>query len=207
MGSASDIAAIPKLGRDFDGRLSITMRDTESSFDYGSIEPCRNYDKPWNKPFGGLWLSVDNKWEEYCAEVMPEWLYGKAYDVTLRDDAKVLVVDSDEVLSQLPQFDTSGEKHPEKVLLDFNALANDYDALVIDMEHIEDSKRRFYGWSATSMIVMHKDAVESVCERESGDIVYDRVVDGDTSVKHEIDPRLLDLEAISKDDMDFVMGL
>ena len=78
--------------------------------DLEMIEPIRN--RNFVKPYGGLWLSVNDDWEQWCEYEEPDWLKEKPrHRITLSESAKVLRVISEEDLERLPRFEQSTSRN------------------------------------------------------------------------------------------------
>ena len=145
-----------------------------SELDLGEIEPIRN--RNFVKPYGGFWLSIDEDWERWCSSEEPEWLEGHRYSITLKDDARILRVDSASALESLPkQIPEMFQGMPAELLsfvleqdtfLDFEEIAKHYDVLEVYAGSGEGLYSALYGWDCDSAIVLNPAVILKVEEIE-----------------------------------------
>lgn len=139
-------------------------------FDINKFTPIKNRD--FVKPFGGLWGSpVDSNygWREWCkANNFGNDRYddeSNSFMFKLKPDAKLLYIDNADMLKELPII------HNEIfdkccVLLDFEKLAENYDAIEVSISSDRQLYWDLYGWDVDSILVMNPNAIEVI-----GDIV------------------------------------
>ena len=128
-----------------------------------------------NKPSGGLWLSINEGWECWCASENgnPKWLKGPRYEFRLKKKAKILWIYRGEDLLSLPSnqetavywselidnfdIDKEFERFP-----DFEKISEEYDAMAVmvqsDIGH--DLSLRLCGWDCDSMLVFNPEIIE-----------------------------------------------
>ncbi len=56
------------------------------------------------KPKGGLWASrmdAQDDWENWCKSEQPDWLSNENALIEVNDDAKIMVIDSEDVVADL----------------------------------------------------------------------------------------------------------
>lgn len=167
----------------------LTFTPRYSDFDIHRIKPIMNQFREEtvperlrfvNKPFGGLWLSIDGGWESWCSYEEPDWLGDNQYAVTLTPDSKVLYIDSVDQLHDIAlrceplagmymSRDTPYEFSP-----DFEALSQDYDAMFVFISGGSDLYNALYGWDCSSGVLFHADAIDTVEDLVNHTIVYSK---------------------------------
>lgn len=156
-------------GRDFDGRLTFVHRHGSADAVCPSdVNPVRNTSVGafGVKPDGdsGLFLSVDDGWEKWCeTEEMGDWVMNRPRDgVRLRDDARILVIDSVESLGDLPKNDSVEPILADSVTsLDFESLARDYDGMYVSITADNDLYFALYSWDVDTLLLFDGSALES----------------------------------------------
>lgn len=113
-----------------------------------------------NKPGGGLWTSPiksNHSWLKWCEEnEYREYEYDNCFYITLKDNAKILKVDSIDDLKGLPLIKTT---ILEKDFIDFKKLYDVYDC--IWLTEIGETSTRYtnplslYGWDCESVFIMN----------------------------------------------------
>lgn len=145
-------------GSDLDGRLTFTPRYDGFTFDRESVEPITQ-NNDWIKPNGGFYASVDGSWEDFLeGESWFGRMVGPVHRVLLRDDARVCVIDSMAALDQAPVK----RMWLDSYCLDFEGLAQDYDAMMVMAGSNRDLYWGMYGWDVDQVLVFREDAIESV---------------------------------------------
>lgn len=120
----------------------------------------------WVKPHGGFWASpIDAAygWKDWCGESeFRDCLEENSFKFTLRDDAKVLVINTYEELLKLPrQHMQESFSCPGSVYLDFEQIiANGYDAIEVNLSNDNRLYWALYGWDCDSLLVLNKDIVK-----------------------------------------------
>lgn len=123
------------------------------------VLPIRNR-AYFTKPAGGLWASATdaaygwkdwNDEEEYrvCEE-------SNSFKFTLRADAKVLNINKLDDLATLPA-DKSIKVYK---CLDFEKLAQDYDAIEVMAGSNDELYYELYGWDCDSILIMNPDIIQ-----------------------------------------------
>ena len=124
----------------------------------------------FNKPLGGLWgaaYTPDNEsksaWHEFSGQS------GPAFTFTLKDDARILLINDQQDLSDF--IDIVGNTMNEKVFWDsittpnFEVAAEYWDVIYLTPKgqvstHLPfDGSRSLYGWDVPSCLVLHPHVV------------------------------------------------
>lgn len=131
--------------------------------DLDKIKSISNY--KWNKPTGGFWLSVNEGWERWCEKEEPDWLRGLRYEFTLKSDASIYWITSDEDAWVLPDNPLMDEYRGEWVFkgmkfIDFENISKRYDAIGVMIQSGEISRRTLDGWDCDSMLVMNPSIID-----------------------------------------------
>ena len=116
------------------------------------------------KPRGGLWASDINTkhgWKEWCNEnEFRDCNKENSFTFTLSDDAKILYIESVNDLESLPKGkDKFGLNFSSWYLLDFEKLAETYDAVEVSISSDFDLYYKLYGWDCDSIVIMNPDIV------------------------------------------------
>ena len=125
-----------------------------------------------SKPHGGLWASRINDpcgWKSWCeGEEFRLDTFDKSFKFTLKDSARVLLLNDIDQLDNLPKMDDPSAPQYEKgksfstCYLDFEKLQHDYDA--IELTNISQFYWALYGWDCNSIIVMNQDVIEEILD-------------------------------------------
>lgn len=153
-----------------------------TDFDISKFEKIANRIDGLNKPAKGFWgsfLDSDYGWEqlfenprkyststyfesndakEWFAANVPEKALQSFYK--LKDDARVLVLETVEDLKQLPSkgLDSAG-----KSLVDWEKVAEKYDAISVKISNsTSEFRQAMYGWDADSLVVTNPNALMQV---------------------------------------------
>ncbi len=122
---------------------------------------------PWVKPdFGGMWaspLDSDNKWDDWCLsnDFHIDELIQRFY-FKLTDDAKVIVIDSNDKLEKLVSQGLC-RKHftISEYYLDFEKiLQQGYDAISVIIN--AETYWSLYGWDCDTLLVLNPDCIIEV---------------------------------------------
>lgn len=131
----------------------------------------------FNKPTGGLWASpVDAEygWADWCeneqmAEFNPE--QGNSFEFELAASARVLTIncaaDTDGLPlqeGQTPVPDLMADalfsiKRPLILPVDFESLAQEYDAILFNFSNDYGLYNAMYGWDCDSLLVLNKEVI------------------------------------------------
>ena len=116
-----------------------------------------------SKPKGGLWASrIDspNGWKDWWEsnEFGTEKLT-TSFMFTLKEDAKVLIITNTKQLEQLPKM-----KNPLPIptmwsMIDYEALATEYDALELLISEDYELYFSLYGWDCDSIVIMNPEVI------------------------------------------------
>ena len=121
-----------------------------------------------NKPIGGLWASPcdsENSWYDFSlgfnADRLDKW-----FTFTLKDDAKVLTIKTEQDLYELADagfcvYSLNGERnHWRAFYPDFNKLCiAGYDAIEVYMT--DTIYWNLYGWDVDSLLVLNPNCVKA----------------------------------------------
>ena len=134
-----------------------------TKFDKSMFTKIKNVDCS-TKPKGGLWASdvyAKRGWKEWCdAEEFRDCNKENSFTFTLADDANILHIDSVSDLQSLPKVDDKfGIIFSSWILLDFEKLAEIYDAVEVSISSDFDLYYQLYGWDWDSIVIMNADVV------------------------------------------------
>ena len=134
-----------------------------TKFDKDLFTKIKNVDCN-TKPRGGLWASDINSkhgWKEWCNEnEFRNCDKENSFTFTLSDDAKILYIESVNDLQSLPKVDDKfGINFSSWILLDFEKLAEIYDAVEVSISNDFDLYYQLYGWDCDSIVIMNPDIV------------------------------------------------
>jgi len=154
-----------------------------SSFDPVLWHPIKNRThSAVLKPTGGLWASPADAsygWRQWCEDNdYVTYSDGNCFSFRLKACARVLVIDSVEVLTGLPHV---GGKSPTYGLLDdlhevlmsawdgksldFEAIASDFDAIEYVLSADPGLYWALYGWDCDCIVVLDSTVIE-VCDED-----------------------------------------
>lgn len=147
------------------------------SFDPEKFDAVKNRPR-YCKPLGGLWASPieedrNDGWAEWCkAEGFHTDYLNKYFEFTLREDARVAVIDTihnlEVLLYKYPQPQTPGKEYMERVL-DFEKMCENYDAIELTSRGQWDTRLsdpNLYGWDCHSLLVLNPNVVVPVVNGE-----------------------------------------
>ena len=134
-----------------------------TKFDKDLFTKIKNVDCN-TKPRGGLWASDINSkhgWKEWCNEnEFRDCDKENSFTFTLSDDVKILYIESVNDLQSLPKVDDKfGINFSSWILLDFEKLAEIYDAVEVSISSDFDLYYKLYGWACDSIVIMNPDIV------------------------------------------------
>ena len=135
-------------------------------FDKSVFNKIKNVDCS-TKPKGGLWASdvnAERGWKEWCdAEEFRDCNKENSFSFVLADNAKVLYIDSVDDLKVLPKVDDKfGMNFSSWYLLDFEKLAETYDAVEVSISNDFDLYYQLYGWDCDSIVIMNPNVIIEV---------------------------------------------
>lgn len=132
---------------------------------------CRVINREYsNKPLGGLWSSPEESdvtWKEWCeAEHFRECSEDNCFRFKLKEGAKVLVLENKSDLDNLPKVKLDLSHITMNIDLDFEALAKEYDAIMVYVyrgkDYFDNLYHELYGWDCDTLYVMNKDVIEVI---------------------------------------------
>ncbi len=119
----------------------------------------------FNKPIGGLWASSLNSkygWKEWNeSEKLVECNEFNSFKFQLKKDARILEIDSHEVVLKLPvqgKYDMSCCM----LLIDFEKIKNSYDAIEFLVTKDRQLYWDLYGWDCDSILILNKECIVEV---------------------------------------------
>ena len=135
-----------------------------SSFDRESFNHIKRHDIS-TKPSGGLWgspIKAKYGWKNWCQDnEFRECLEENSFRFKLDDNANILCINNVDDLNFLPQI--KGELIPPVwVLLDFEELKRQYDAIEVNISNDYGLYWKLYGWDCDSILVMNSDVVVEI---------------------------------------------
>ena len=130
-------------------------------FDIARFCPISNI-QHFNKPHGGLWASpkeADYGWEDWCvAEDFKVESLNKSFAFILEPTAKILTIQSITDLESLPRT----IKNQFLVCIDFEKLAEDFDAIEVKMSMDSNLYYALLGWDCDSILVMNPTVIRTI---------------------------------------------
>ena len=115
-----------------------------------------------NKPFGGLWASATDAkcgWKQWCErEEFKRCDEGNAFRFTLKESARVLVLNSEDKVKELPNW-TSNYEYLGVKCIDWAKVAKDYDVVDYQVSKDYGLHTTLYGWDCDSILVLNPDVV------------------------------------------------
>lgn len=128
-------------------------------FEVNEFEPISNREL-FPKPFGGFWASPVNAeygWKDWNeSEHFRECKLENSFKFRLNEKAKVLRIKSVNDLEELPK---AQDGFGYMVILDFEKLTEQYDAIEVTIGYDRDLYYALYGWDCDSILIMNPDVV------------------------------------------------
>ena len=134
----------------------------QGKFDKYRFQPIKNREG-WVKPDGGLWSSPENApygWEDWVVSNDFTANLDSWFIFTLKDGAKVLRITNAEQLNDLPKLET--DLPHNWVTLDFEKLAEEYDAMLVMISSDQKLYWDLYGWDCDTLLVFNPDVIEEI---------------------------------------------
>ena len=132
-----------------------------TSFDKNLFIKITN-EKPMSKPRGGLWASDINAkygWKDWNESAkFAECNKENSFTFTLYDNANILYINSVKDLESLSKAQDKFS-FTSWVSLDFEKLAEIYDAIEVNISSDYDLYYKLYGWDCDSILIMNPDVV------------------------------------------------
>lgn len=138
-------------------------------FDIKRFTPVKN--KDFVKPLGGLWGSpIDSAygWQQWCKDNnFGKDKYNKddSFLFELKFGTKLLYIDNAEMLETLPKVENEILSKCF-VLLDFEKLATEYDAIEVNISADQQLYWDLYGWDVDSILVMNPNVIQVLEDKE-----------------------------------------
>ena len=137
-----------------------------NKYDPSLFRPIKN--DGWAKPIGGLWASPLKShcgWREWCKEENFRLSsFSEYFTLSLKDYARVLVIDDFESLLPLPAIDG----HSDYKIVDFESITSQYDAIWLTPNGEEQTRFsrpvRLYGWDCESVLILNPDCFNIIEE-------------------------------------------
>jgi hypothetical protein len=135
-----------------------------NKFDPNKFIPIKN--QGWVKPMGGLWTSPvksDYGWKDWCTiEEFRECDINNSFTVYLKEDSKILIIDSYDDLSKIPTIELSGN-YFDKLLPDFEKLSLMYDTIWLTTNGQYKTRNtkplNLYGWDCESVLILNPNCI------------------------------------------------
>lgn len=141
------------------------------------IQDIKNGNGP--KPEGGLWGCSDKtkdweNWKYWCKVNQPDWYNDKTFEITLKEDAKVLVVDSWEKFRMLLEdkrflevndaydIDEVNRRYWKERRVDWEGAAKSWDAIEFKYFKYSDLSEYMPGLDCDSSVILNRDAIEEI---------------------------------------------
>ena len=139
-----------------------------SRYNKSKVHPIKN--ENWCKPKGGLWTSPINSnygWKEWCeAENFRDCFFENSFKLKLKDDAKIFIIDSLSDLQKAPLVDFKIGEHYQKQYLNFELIANSYDAIWLTEKGQHQTHLSYplslYGWDCESVLILNPNCCYEV---------------------------------------------
>ena len=143
-------------------------------FDKKLFKPIKEFEM-FIKPKGGLWASrADSKngWKEWCKEndfCLDKYSDDNYFKFYLKEGTKVLLITNSSQLIKLPHINVKekyGFNYDLFDVIDFEKLAEEYDAMEVLISQDCMLYWDLYGWDCDSLLVFNKDCIESISEEK-----------------------------------------
>lgn len=132
------------------------------SFDKEKFIEIRNDN--WVKPIGGFWASDINAefgWKDWCKqENFRECNIDNSFTFELKENAKILVIDNAQKLSELPKADMP--YRTSWINLDFKKIKEEYDAIEVLISSDHKLYWDLYGWDCDSILIMNPECMKVI---------------------------------------------
>lgn len=136
------------------------------SFDKNKFDEIKNI--MFVKPLGGLWasrLTATFGWKQWCEAqrfCLDKYNENNCFKFKLKENAKVLTITKKEQLEKLLKQNLPVDYNSLFVVLDFEKLAKQYDAIEVLLTEDNRLYWDLYGWDCDSILIMNKDVIEEV---------------------------------------------
>ena len=131
-----------------------------NNFDMTKFDKIANI-PAFTKPFGGLWgsrVNAEYGWKTYCEDLGWNDKLEKYFIFSLKDEAKVLIIDNCRLLFNLPKQE--GKRLIGLyTVLNFEELAKEYDAVEVLISEDGLLYTELNGWDCDSILVFNPDVI------------------------------------------------
>lgn len=130
-----------------------------NEFDINRFEKIKNKEV-LPKPSGGLWgsrINITTGWKDWCRNTGFKSNLKEYFIFSLKEDAKILTINSNEQLKQLPKQDNN--LYGVYCSLDFEELFKEYDAIEVFISEDRELYFSLYGWDCDSIIVINPSKI------------------------------------------------
>jgi len=114
----------------------------------------------------GLWYGINDGWSKWCNSEMPHWIRKKHYTVILKDNIKLLVLNTE---SDIMEFHKKYVVKKKEIItcIDWEKVAREYDGIEIRSYDRYNNVLRFdiemlwyYGWDCSSGCIWNLDKIK-----------------------------------------------
>lgn len=161
-----------------------TGRMTDPVISKDKIDDIKNQENG-AKPLGGLWGCNSeapdySTWKYWCMQNQPDWYSEKSFEVTLKEDARVLVVESLEDIEDILIKSETGNLRDARI--DWEKAAKKYDIIDFRWDDFFELSYIIPNLDCDSCILLNKDVIEQIEEKkEVKDFTEALTVDGNTA--------------------------
>jgi hypothetical protein len=152
-----------------------TCRTGHDELNLDAIEPVANNNLFTKPDKGGMWLSVNNAWENWCLNNEETWIEDKKrYEIKLKENSNILKIESVSDLEKLPKCKNNIKEYDvtQWTLLDFEELSKNYDGVQVMVNNDKTPNKtyenslyqRLYGWDCDSLLLFNKEAIKEFKE-------------------------------------------
>ena len=136
-------------------------RRNDTEFDISEAKGIKESQYLSDKPFGCLWLSVNNGWEDWCLHNEPIWVRNHSRtEIRLENDTKILDASNSEELKKYIKTYSEPFSSYKKDYIDFIEVSKDYDGFRYNPDTCDKYHRLFYSWDCDSIALFNLDKVK-----------------------------------------------
>ena len=131
-----------------------------TTFEKDKFKPVKNLPE-CAKPFGGFWASRVNairSWKNWCESTQFETNLDDSFVFTINSNAKILTISNVKQLQTLPKI--TGITSMVQTNLDFEKLAEEYDAIEVIISKDGNLYQELFGWDCDSILIMNPNIIE-----------------------------------------------
>lgn len=144
-------------------------------FDIHSVEQGADCNANWVGKPRGLWVSVDDAWQEWCSE--NDFGIGEyKHEIVLKPDAKILRIETSEALHAFTKQygksnDMDGALRLARHLIDWREVASRYHGIIIAPYQwscrLSMETFWYYSWDCASGCIWNADAILEIVRKET----------------------------------------